>query len=264
MDEPLDPSNAPAPGVTSDPPVATSSAQPAVQTADPGGTSDSGVSDVSSKPSGGELPAAAPPEDWRDKRFAKTTARMRELERQLEAAKAAQAPGATPDEAAINAKAEERARAIAAQRAFDEKCNEVADQGRKVHKDFDTRVTDLRKLVDDKDPESVASYMNLVQAVLRTGERAADVLHSIGGDLNEASRIMSLSPAEIGTEIGRLAYSSEGAISKAPRPLQTTVGSRSAQHESVSPDDPNRADSIPIEVWMERREAQMKARRKAS
>src|ERR1700677_4129113 len=81
--------------------------------AGPDGSPDSGVSVDPSKPSGGESPAVAPPEDWRDKRFAKTTARMRELERQLEAAKLAAKAPAGSDEAAINAKAEERAKGIA-------------------------------------------------------------------------------------------------------------------------------------------------------
>jgi hypothetical protein len=52
---------------------------------------------------------------------------------------------------------------------------------------------------------------------------------------------------------------SEQQISKAAKPI-TPLNGRGVAHEAINPDDPTRADGLSTKAWMERREAQIRAR----
>ena len=194
-------------------------------------------------------------EDWRDKRIAQLTAKLREEQ-------AKPKTEAKPDgtvERDLDAEVETRATQRAAMDKFNQDCSDAATKGKAEFPDFQAKVTELTRLVDKADPASVGAYNEFLIAALATGE-APKIIHALGGDLNEASRILNLPPIKRAVELTRLAAKSPEPISDLPKPI-TTVGGRGAPHTAIEPDDPDRADALPIGTWMARREAQDKANR---
>lgn len=206
---------------------------------------------------------AAPPagatekekEDWRDKRIAKLTAKLRESERaKVEPPK----PGsAEEDEARIQAEVSRRA----ANDAFNKACNDAAAAGRKDfgEAEFNSRVGSLTKLVDKDDLSSIGAYNQFLAAALETGE-ASKLIFELGGDLNLAEKIMSLPPLKMAVELTKLASrKAEGEeISSAPKPIRPVNGS--APHSAISASDTERADKLSTAEWMKRREAEVAGR----
>ena len=143
---------------------------------------------------------------------------------------------------------------------FVDECNREAEVGRKSFSDFDDRINNLSKLVDKTDPASIISYQQLVSAALETGE-GAKLLHSLGADLDEASRIMSLSPVKQGIELARIAARQTAPVSSAPRPIRP-IGNRGESLNTIDPTDKDRGDSLDTSSWMERREQQIAERQK--
>lgn len=220
-------------------------------------------------PSGTEPPAppAPPAADWKDKRLATLTAKSRAKDEAL-AAKDAEiaalrAGKAVPSEQEIAAKAQQ----IVAEADFNRACNDVVAKGRTAfgETEFNERLGALRQVVDDTDPMSVAKYSQLVQVAIDTGS-ADKILFELGGDLNEANRLLSLPPTRMAVELTRRATApATGAtVSATPKPIKP-VGARSASHTEVLPDDPERADNLTTAQWIARREAQVteKAKQKA-
>ena len=260
--DPPDPSapNTPAGG---DPPPNAAGAEPpappaGATTQSEGSPPPSGAPDTSgaATSSAGDPP---PAQDWRDRRIAQLTARLREAERRAQPATPGTPSGTPPvappaapedDQGRIAAAAE----ALVAQREFNNACNAAADEGRKAFSDFDSRVQSLVRTVDPQDRNAVQSYNNLVAAALETG-KAHEILHRLGGDLNEASRLMSLPPVKMAVEVARLAATPVQPGTSAPKPIQP-VGGRSAPHTEIDPGDP-RSDNLSTREWMSRREAQL-------
>ena len=223
-------------------------------------------------------------QDWRDDRLKVLTAqkhevtgkltdaqaRIAELEAKLVAAAksnaAVQAPLSETEIARrIQAEAQPLAEQLAAQREFDRLCNDAANAGRQAFPDFDSKVGELRKLVDPRDQEAGQRYNAMIQAVLETGA-APQLLHELGSDLNLANRMMQMTPLKMAVELTKLATGSgEGTreISGAPKPIRPISGS-AASHEQIDPRDPARADNITIDEWMRRREAQMATPRRSA
>lgn len=202
--------------------------------------------------------AAAPPEDWRDRRIAQLTARLRESERRAAAQEPAQ-PGTQPiaDQAELDRLVEARAAERAAINEFNRQCNETAEAGRKQFgSEFDSRVQGLLGLIDRGDPQDALRYNQFLSAAIETGE-AATLLHRLGGDLNEASRIMNLSPVRMGIELARLAAKPEEQVSNAPRPIRPVGGTAGGSRDPIDPADPDRSDRLSTREWMARREAQL-------
>lgn len=221
------------------------------------------------------LPQEQPPQrtDWRDRRIGELTARTRELRAELERIKGqapangqAQAPGQPqggfdqppPNQWTIDAQIEQRAQMLAANQEFNRRCNEVAEAGRRVYPDFDLRVSKLVGLVDPNDPQGISSYNSFINAALETGE-ASKIIHALGGDLNEASRILSLNSVRQAVELTRLAARPMNELSGAPRPINPAATAAQAARSTTSPDDPG-SDNISTEEWMRRREEQINAR----
>jgi len=218
-----------------------------------------GESAVADAPAVVAEPVAPPKEDWRDKRIGQLTAQKKALEAKAQALEIQllQRPGETDAnfEARVEAAAEAKAIEKTQANKFIDECNREAAAGRKAFSDFDDRINNLSKLVDKSDPVSISSYQQLVSAALETGE-GAKLLHSLGGDLDEASRIMGLSPTKQGIELARIAARQAAPVSSAPRPIRP-IGNRGESLNQVDPADKDRGDSLDTRSWMERREQQI-------
>lgn len=204
-------------------------------------------------------PAPAPTQDWRDRRIAQLTARLREEQRRGQATPPADpaAPPASPTEAEIERLVDERAAEQAAIRDFNRQCNEAAAIGREAFPDFDVRVGALKGLVSDGDPTDLMRYNQLLLAAIETGE-APTLLHRLGGNLNEAQRILEMSPIKMGIELARMAARPTGEPSGAPRPIRP-LSPGSGSHDRIDPADADRSDRLSTAEWMRRREAQVAA-----
>lgn len=192
--------------------------------------------------------------DWRDRRIAKLTAQLREA--QAKPAAGAPLQPAPVDDAALDRRVQTAAQELSAQREFDRLCNDAANAGRTAFPDFDGKLKEVLRLVDPADSASIAQYNTLLAAALETG-KAHEVLYALGGDLNEASRVMGLPPLKMAMELARMTADSGGKEpSKLGKP-PTPVGQRGAQHTEIDPRDPDRADKLSTRQWMERRERQL-------
>lgn len=220
-------------------------------------------------------PPQQPRTDWRDRRIGEQQQRIRELRAQLEQFQNTtqpQAPGAPPppqqiygqpppSQAEIDRQIETRAFALAQQQEFNRRCNEVADAGRTQFADFDVRVGKLVGLVDGNDAQAVANYNQFLSAALETGE-ASRLIHTLGGDLDEASRILSLSPIRMAVELTKMAGRPPTEVTGAPRPLNPIASQGVNNRATFGPDDPS-SDNLTTEEWMRRRNEQINARRNA-
>lgn len=246
----------PSGGVVADPapPEPVAAAEPAVQVSPP-------------EPAQAEPAAAAPPVvDYRQRRIDKLTAQLAEARAQLAAKPADAAPAADMvPRAELDALAERRARELAAVADFNTRCNATAAAGQKAFgiEEFTGRVNSLKQLLDPADPGSIANYNLMLDAAMKTG-RGAEIIHRLGGDPNEASRLMSLPPMELGMELAKLAVPTEPQRdTAAPRPI-TPIAQRGGARETIAPDDVEKADTLDTETWMKRREAQVKERASAA
>jgi len=114
--------------------------------------------------------------------------------------------------------------------------------------------------------EAPSFLTGVLETALETGEAEA-IIHSLGADLNEASRILSLPPVKMALEVGKLGAKAGAleaplepvSVKPLPRPIRP-VGS-SAPASGVRPDDPERGAEIPMDQWMKARDLQTKERR---
>jgi len=163
----------------------------------------------------------------------------------------------------FNNMVEQRAREYASVQDFNRRCDEVALQGRASfgEAEFNGRINNLQKLVDNTDPQSVQAYNNFLLAALESGE-PAKVLYELGSDLNEAQRILGSNATRMAVEMVKRAARPPIEVSGAPKPVQP-IGARGVANERINPDDPDRADHLSTAEWMRRRETQLADRRKA-
>jgi len=258
------PSAPPAPGddagAQSPPPADTTDAS--------GGGDDGGSADSSPKPPP-PSPKPAAKADWKDKRIAQLTAQLAQA-RQSPKPVAAPEPPAGPDVVPAS-EVERRAMELAAIQDFNRRCDETQQAGRQAFgQEFDQRVGGIRQLVDPQNPSEVASYNQLLDAAIQTGNGPA-LIHALGGDPDEAQRILSLSPVRMAVELSKMAQKIEpqddqrGSVSPSlPPPIRAVVGARGAVHEKIEPDDPTREDRLSVEEWMRRRSAQVADRRQGN
>lgn len=222
-------------------------------------------------------PKADQGKDWRDDRIAVLTARLREEQR-----KNAVVQSKTDDtvkgglsedevEARVAQRAPELAAQMAVRQAFDAACNAVAAKGKELFPDdFNARVGNIQRLRDVNDPQSAARYDYFLQAAIETGA-GAEIIHALGEDMNEANRIINLSPVKMAVELTKLAAKvtadDEGGgnpkPSNLPKPI-TPVGDRGRSHEQIDPRDADRSDRLSTAEWMKRRNAQIEKDRKSA
>lgn len=203
-------------------------------------------------------------EDWRDARIRVLTARLTEEKSKNQAPQPVVDPAAPANAGLTESQIRERIsaemQAAEQTRVFNQACNDVAQKGKLAFPDFDARVGQLKQLVSDwKDPAQFVPYNQFVAAAIETGD-GEKILHALGGDLDEAARIMSLPPIKMAVELTRLA-SGEGKveISKAPKPI-TPIAQRGTQHSQIDPTDVERADKLSTAEWMKRRNEQIEKR----
>jgi len=141
---------------------------------------------------------------------------------------------------------ESRAAQIAAQREFDRSCNEIYSKGKEQYPDFD---------------DSLKSYANLggltpafIEATMEAGD-AHVILQSLAQDMDEASRIMVLSPTRQAVALAKVAAKLTAApkTSSAPPPIKS-IGSGGTSVEK----DP---DKMPMKEWLAWREKGLKEKR---
>lgn len=158
--------------------------------------------------------------------------------------------------------------ARARQMLFDQRCVEVANEGKKAHTDFDAALDALRgvsPLIDAIGRPALPQ--TLIEAAIETG-LGSEVLYALGKNTAEADRIMTLPPVKQAVEVARFAEGlrprSDGAgapearVSGAPPPIKPVVNGRAA----ISPNDlPLDSPDLPMAEFIKRRDAEEKARR---
>ncbi|WP_315809449.1 hypothetical protein [Pseudomonas sp. C9-3] len=133
------------------------------------------------------------------------------------------------------------AQQIVQQQAFDARCNDAYAQGKAEFSDFDERIQNLT-LLGQLDP----GFLDAVTSM----EKPHVILHALAGDLDNAARILSLSPVAQGRELERLAQKAAAPkttpVSSAPAPI-TPVGG-SAKVET----DPSKMSTKDWMAWREK------------
>lgn len=202
-------------------------------------------------------PAAKPVEDWKDARIRQLTAKLAdERKKRAELPAEESKPG---ESAEIERQVELRAQAKARIDAFNKACTDAAAEGKAKFPDFDQRVGELVRLIDPQDPASAAAYNEFLVAALETG-KAPEIIHALGGDLNEAARILSLPPIKRAVELTRLAEKEPSAAPDLPKPIKAIGSNKGAAATQIDPADASRADNLSTAEWIRRRNAQVKER----
>lgn len=273
-----DPNGGPGNGGGQDP-----TQQPTPPVQDPPGQQQPGQQDPGQQQQTGGQPDPSQQTDWRDRRIGEQQQRLRErnariaeLEAQLAQRNGQPAPqpgqgnGAgqptfqqppVPQGGDIQRQINEAASRLASAQEFNRRCNEVAEAGRRVYSNFDSRVQRLVGLVDNNDQQQVQQYNAFLNAAMETGD-ATRLIYDLGGDLNEASRIMSLDPVKMAVELTKMSGRvSTTDPSQTPRPLVPAASLAQNNRVSIAPDDPDNSDSLSTEEWMARRNEQVNSRR---
>jgi len=217
--------------------------------------------------------------DWRDRRIGEQQQRLREraariseLEAQLaqfqsNSPQQSYQPQVPPQQyqpqptGDIQRQINEAAAQMASQQEFTRRCNEVAELGRRQYNNFDQRVQRLISLVDGNDTAHVERYNGFLNAAMETGD-AARLIYDLGGDLNEASRIMAMTPVRMAVELTKMAgRATTTEASQAPRPLNPVATAGQSNRMAAQPDNPDTADTLSMEEWMRQREEQVSTRR---
>lgn len=190
---------------------------------------------------------------WVEKRFAEMTRSRHEAERRAEAAERDrdnalalanaklgegeqhQAPARQSAPVNDDQRIQQAAAELVKTQRFTERANEVYAAGVADHSDFDDSLRNLQML--GASPEFFQSIVDL--------EDAHKVLHALGSNPEEASRILALPPLKQGRELERLASKPAPAkgkkpVSNAPEPISSRVdgsGSRAVDLDNSSIDD---------------------------
>lgn len=205
------------------------------------------------------------------KRIDKLTAKNKALETAAPKADGPKDVNGKPllTEAQATEMAREMARVETERQEFDQACSEVVRSGKALFPDdWQPRLAALIDLKDDRDPDSVLAYNTFIQAAVASGE-GARLIHDLAGDLDEAQRIMGLSPIKMTAELTRRANKLQPAavgkpaaadVSNAPKPITPIGGRKSGTFDEIQPDDPARAGKLSSEEWHRRRNAQVDKR----
>lgn len=138
----------------------------------------------------------------------------------------------------VRSLARQEAERMRAEERFVETCNRTYDAGKAEFQDFDRAVANLQMVGANREFLELAT----------TSDAGHKLLHHLGTDLDEASRIMALPPIQMARELTKLEYKlaqpATKPVSKAPAPI-TPLGSGKAASEGLS-------DDLPIDEWMRR------------
>jgi hypothetical protein len=138
---------------------------------------------------------------------------------------------------------------------FTEKANEIVANGSKAHTDYLPVLKDLASEVGDfVKPNGAPS--GFMEVVLEVSEKPHALLYYLGKNPEIASELVDLNPIQLAKKLDRIEReitdASKPKTSNAPKPITPVQGS--AASGGLSPD-------LPIEEWMRRRNAQIKANR---
>lgn len=201
-----------------------------------------------------------PKADWRDSRIAELTAKLNAAK----AAKVEPPQAAAEPDADFEARVQARAKVLADEqttaREWNERCNQVATDGKAQFPDFMDRMNAIRGSVNPQDAGEVAGYNEVLAAAIETG-KGPQLLHELGADPGEFRRLMTLSPVKRATELTTRAIKLDAAPdpSSAPKPI-TPLGSRGVHYEDIKPDDPVRGTKLPKADWFAARQKQAEER----
>lgn len=185
----------------------------------------------------------------RESRIAELEAQVAELSRPPEDRRMPQ----TPEElaAVTDRLATEKAQKLSAQQAFDTACNDVYKQGKAEYADFDAVLGNFVPLG--------GLNVELIEAALAT-DVPSKVLYHLGKNLDEADRVMQLSPIRKVAELTKIAVKlttppPAPKVSGAPKPIPVS-GARAGR---VPAEDPEKMD---MAAWVKWRDSQIEERRK--
>ncbi len=208
--------------------------------------------------------------NWRLKRINELTFKNKQLEEAVSTAKANQeallakvaalqnGQTANPAEAEAEIKrlAGEMAKGIAAQEVaqaqYNRDCDRIFDKGVKEYPEFKECVENLNGSFGER-------WNNAIPIIVDALDDAHKVIHYLGNNLDEANRILSLSPARQIAELTKLeavlAKPESKQISKAPAPIKPVEG-RTATPISIEKTDDTTA-------WIKARYKQIEAAKAA-
>ena len=218
---------------------------------------------VAGTPAVAPAPSEPAPIGWAQRRIDELTRKQHDATRRAEAAEAlvatlrppaalaeGQPPAPIPrtyTEAEVRNLAAQIAARDTAVAAFNSECNRVAAEGKEKYEDFDERLKAFQPLG--------GLAPGFLAAALETGD-AAKVLYELGGNLDEAARIMALPPLKMVAELTKIASRTVPlATSGAPPPIKPKVGGRVNAAPSI--EDPN----ISMKEFKRLREKQLKEKR---
>ena len=187
------------------------------------------------------------------KRIDKITAQKKELEGKTTTS----GSGDTlPLDAQVEALAEQKAQLKFQQQQFANRIGAIQTEGEQTFgkEKFLASTQSLASIRDTSSDAGQKQYLDFLAAIAEVPE-ASKVVMVLGEDLEEATRIMELSPVQQGIALARVAGREIAQVSKAPKPI-TPIGARGASHVAIAASDKERGDSIPIDVWMERRKVE--------
>lgn len=178
---------------------------------------------------------------------------------QLAAAKANNDPDKTvvptaEIEALANAKAKDIAAQLSAETMFNNRIEDIWQNGVKEYTDFSLAVENIKLLGE--------TFQNALPIIAETTKDAHKVIHHLSQNLDESNRILSLPPIRLAAEIARLEASLNKPappkqISNAAKPITTVSGTKPAAKDFDASDT-----SISTEQWMKNRTADLKSKGK--
>lgn len=190
---------------------------------------------------------------WFQKRISEVTREKYEAKRQVEQLAAElqaereqnqryRSGESEPQQVDVQTLARQEAEKIVATHSFNDKCNKVYAEGKTEFPDFDQAIGNLQMVGVGK------QFLELAT----DSDAAAKLLHHLGQDLDEASRIASLPPVQMARELTKLEYKlsqvTAKPVSKAPAPIKPIGGGKVT--DGLSAD-------LPMDEWMRRRNKQL-------
>lgn len=186
-------------------------------------------------------------------------ARVAELESQLATKKSDGEVSLSEDD--VNTKAQQIADAKLAQKAFDDNCNALADNGSAI-KDADDKPLG-KKFIEKLNvmAEEVAPIPPAMINILADLDNGAEVLNFMADDIEEYERVLAYPPVKMALELSKISTKLSvpkkivKAISRVPDPNQPLgAGSRAGSQLN---------DKMSTEEWITKRNAELAAKRRA-
>lgn len=197
-----------------------------------------------------------------EKRINKKTAESKEMATKLiEAEKIIAAKSAEDGDkltrAEVDKEIEEKAEAKVAQREFVNACNRLAENAKKLDKDFDKKITQLS--------EDVAPLPGYMIGILDDLDNGGAVLKYFTENADEYEEVIALAPPKMAVKLAKLSSKIESdskvppkKISKVPDPV-TPVGGRGGTNNAILTE----ADTKDMQSFVKKRQAMVEQRRKA-